>query len=157
MQRFFALTKGSIIVFLRKYIEQIQSFTSSFSEIDECFIFNVTCGSGAECVNTDGSYQCQCSTGFKEELDGNCSGKIYRPRLNLPTDFLVCRAVRRTEKDSPVLCDSAVWWNCVWAPRKCRNGEVTEVNRVTTKCLTYGCSFCSALMIEQATLELTCL
>ncbi len=47
-----------------------------FSDVDECLLLNVTCGYGAECVNTDGSYKCECSSGFKQELDGNCSGEI---------------------------------------------------------------------------------
>lgn len=62
-----------------------------FSDVDECLLLNVTCDYGAECVNTDGSYKCECSSGFKQELDGNCSGEImmrFNYCFNLFSNYL---------------------------------------------------------------------
>ncbi|XP_068736624.1 protein kinase C-binding protein NELL2-like [Montipora capricornis] len=43
-----------------------------FSDIEECSIGNHTCSSDAECINTNGSYNCSCKAGFVG--DGrNCS------------------------------------------------------------------------------------
>ena len=44
------------------------------SDIDECIV-SPPCGDNANCNNTEGSYECECKTGFSG--DGlNCSG-IY--------------------------------------------------------------------------------
>ena len=42
------------------------------SDIDECIV-SPPCGDNANCNNTEGSYECECNTGFSG--DGlNCSG-----------------------------------------------------------------------------------
>ena len=40
---------------------------------DECGDRN-TCGNGT-CSNTDGGFECACSTGFEPNMMGRCSGK----------------------------------------------------------------------------------
>ena len=46
-----------------------------FADINECSLLNITCGFGSVCVNTDGSYKCECKTGYTG--DGkSCSGNI---------------------------------------------------------------------------------
>ena len=48
-------------------------FSHSFSDIDECAEGISTCDADAECVNTNGSYNCSCNPGYYG--DGtNCEG-----------------------------------------------------------------------------------
>jgi len=49
--------------------------SSCESEIDECLSTSPSCtASNQECVNTIGSYQCHCKTGF-ENATGTCQSK----------------------------------------------------------------------------------
>ena len=49
------------------------------SDINECESENA-CDEHADCHDTDGSYWCECSTGFLG--DGyNCTGNVYIPVL----------------------------------------------------------------------------
>ena len=51
------------------------------SDIDECLNVTVTCGENAECLNTEGSYSCQCKSGFTG--DGyNCTGLFHLASLS---------------------------------------------------------------------------
>ena len=34
-------------------------------DIDECKLKLSNCAENAECINTEGSYECQCKTGFQ--------------------------------------------------------------------------------------------
>ena len=45
------------------------------SDIDECNDANGGCPH--HCLNTDGSYYCQCNTGYEETADGQCQGRGY--------------------------------------------------------------------------------
>ena len=48
------------------------------TDINECETNN-TCDEHADCHDTDGSYWCECSTGFLG--DGyNCTGNVYIPK-----------------------------------------------------------------------------
>ena len=40
---------------------------------DECL--NVTCGENAGCLNTEGTYSCQCKSGFTGDGYSNCTGE----------------------------------------------------------------------------------
>lgn len=48
---------------------------SKFADINEC-LENPPCGYNAICTNTDGSYLCDCKTGY-EGSGINCTGKNY--------------------------------------------------------------------------------
>ena len=41
-------------------------------DVDECEITDI-CGENGECINTNGSYSCDCHPGYKD--DGYCQGK----------------------------------------------------------------------------------
>lgn len=46
------------------------------SDMNECVTSRVNCGSGGWCINTDGSYHCQCRSGW--QVDGEkCIGKQH--------------------------------------------------------------------------------
>lgn len=53
----------------RYYIFLFVSFVSALPDIDECQYFQGICAKG-NCVNTIGSYQCECDQGFKEGREG---------------------------------------------------------------------------------------
>ena len=59
-----------------------------YADIDECADPR-TCGHNQRCINTAGSYKCQCFTGFKPDsrarLDDtyyHCTGKIHNVIIN---------------------------------------------------------------------------
>ena len=54
----------------------------AFSDIDECLNVTVTCGENAECLNTDGSYSCQCMSGFAGDGYSNCTGLFHLASLS---------------------------------------------------------------------------
>ncbi|KAK2547230.1 hypothetical protein P5673_032915 [Acropora cervicornis] len=65
------------------FISDEQSYYIKRTDVDECTAFPNICGANADCHNTDGSYNCNCKTGYSG--DGNtCSRepgdkpKIYR-------------------------------------------------------------------------------
>ena len=45
------------------------------SDIDECDN-NELCASNEECINSQGSFECVCQTGYVQNVAGNCS-KCY--------------------------------------------------------------------------------
>ena len=48
----------------------------TFADIDECKE-GATCPTLRDCVNTDGGHTCNCSSGFKENVEtGNCEGEV---------------------------------------------------------------------------------
>lgn len=57
------------------------SFTS-ITDINECTGGSADCGPGAECINLNGSFACQCRAGF-QEAGNNCTG-AYFVRSKLP-------------------------------------------------------------------------
>ena len=52
-------------------------FTYFFNlDIDECQNENTDCQNFAHCINSQGSYNCECNDGYK--LEGqSCIGKLY--------------------------------------------------------------------------------
>ena len=44
------------------------------SDIDECEEGLFYCAYGSECINTPGSYRCQCLDGYRADVDGRCIG-----------------------------------------------------------------------------------
>lgn len=47
----------------------------AFSDVDECSTDIAVCGTGAECINLNGSFSCQCLVGF-QKTGNNCTGLI---------------------------------------------------------------------------------
>ena len=48
-----------------------------FLDIDECNVGRHTCPADATCVNTHGSYKCNCPSGYKlDETSNRCDGKV---------------------------------------------------------------------------------
>lgn len=52
------------------------------TDINECTDGSADCRSGAECINLNGSFACQCRAGF-QEAGNNCTG-AYFVRSKLP-------------------------------------------------------------------------
>lgn len=48
---------------------------SLFVDVNECLFVNGGCDD--ICVNTPGSFQCQCQTGQSLNANGRCSGRYY--------------------------------------------------------------------------------
>lgn len=62
----------------------------SLSDVDECLANTHKCSRHAECVNTEGSYRCQCKPGFRGS-GFDCSGESEKLTKNL----VVMRGIRR--------------------------------------------------------------
>ena len=45
-----------------------------YIDIDECMNGNYTCRQNEICINTLGSYDCQCALGYTLDGDANCTG-----------------------------------------------------------------------------------
>lgn len=58
------------------------------SDVDECSADTAVCGTGAECINLNGSFSCLCLVGF-QKTGNNCTGLIIS--LNLCTFYLPLR------------------------------------------------------------------
>ena len=52
-------------------------------DIDECSNGNGKCQDG-ECINTPGSYSCECNEGFREDSRHMCRGLLVFLKLTLP-------------------------------------------------------------------------
>ena len=69
------------------FVYMLQRFISS-SDIDECTNGNDTCHINATCINTVGSYDCECLSGFMG--DGfNCSSNNYGSNMILKCILVV--------------------------------------------------------------------
>jgi hypothetical protein len=55
---------------------------------DECSEGNVSCHPNATCINTQGSYNCQCKDGYKGFGKKNCTGIKFFTKENI---FSFCR------------------------------------------------------------------
>ena len=49
--------------------------TGNFADLNECVETENICGTNSICDNTDGSYTCNCESGY-EKFDGSCLGEI---------------------------------------------------------------------------------
>lgn len=49
--------------------------TLRISDIDECGNGDNLCQRNADCINSPGSYRCECAAGFKLSPNGACVGK----------------------------------------------------------------------------------
>ena len=46
-----------------------------FADVDECAENHTLCGDATLCVNTDGSYRCDCYPGYMKDDTGVCRGE----------------------------------------------------------------------------------
>lgn len=61
---------------------QLRSFVYVLlSDIDECSLKTDDCSDLANCINTDGSYLCECIAGYTGE-GGSCTGNKHLPLEN---------------------------------------------------------------------------
>ena len=44
------------------------------TDTDECIANTGICGADKVCINTEGSYLCQCKIGYRQLSNGNCQG-----------------------------------------------------------------------------------
>ena len=51
------------------------------TDIDECQTANDTCHENAECINTDGGFECECKVGFTGN-ETYCDGMALRYTAN---------------------------------------------------------------------------
>ena len=62
-------------------------------DVDECTLATDICNVHSDCVNTNGSYDCNCTTGYIIESDKRtCSGKFIfkfevKPKLSRSSDI----------------------------------------------------------------------
>lgn len=64
-------------------IDLLYVLVSKSTDVNECKEIPEPCGSHANCFNTNGSYYCQCKSGFENEfgpvtftgIDGQCKGE----------------------------------------------------------------------------------
>jgi hypothetical protein len=54
----------------------------TISDIDECSEGNISCHPNATCINTQGSYNCQCKDGYKGFGKRNCTGVMLFLKQN---------------------------------------------------------------------------
>ena len=47
-------------------------YDSGVTDIDECELEEDNCHENADCINTDGSYQCECKTGYRGDGITDC-------------------------------------------------------------------------------------
>ena len=61
---------SSITTIICKHIDTYYTI-----DINECS--SVSCGRFQSCVNTEGSYSCECQSGFfRNQRNGNCDGEL---------------------------------------------------------------------------------
>lgn len=54
-----------------------EDWTLGVSDIDECSNGDNLCQRNADCINSPGSYRCECAAGFKLSPNGACVGKKW--------------------------------------------------------------------------------
>ncbi|XP_068706695.1 uncharacterized protein [Montipora foliosa] len=62
------------------------NFANCQQDIDECFLGNHTCSSDANCINTNGSYNCTCKAGYVGDGQ-NCSVQVRMAWFPLNATF----------------------------------------------------------------------
>ena len=73
------LTRGPVMVCLYTKFSLFYCILRTLSltkDINECAVNSKLCANGSSCVNTNGSYTCQCSNGYPQ-LNGTCKSKEY--------------------------------------------------------------------------------
>ena len=74
-------TETSVVMYrYYSYIHIFEFFSHilyllAVTDIDECSLGVATCGANADCVNTDGSYDCVCRPGFTGNEHSVCTSK----------------------------------------------------------------------------------
>lgn len=57
------------------YHNTFLTLTLFFPDLDECTSGTAQCGPGAECINLNGTFACQCRVGF-EKIGNSCIGEL---------------------------------------------------------------------------------
>lgn len=68
------------------YIFHPSCFHFPRSDVNECTDVIASCGLGAECINLNGSFDCQCLEGF-QKIGDNCAGHTTVIPVILPVYF----------------------------------------------------------------------
>ena len=66
------------------------------ADLDECDLHLDSCDINADCKNTIGSYECQCSSGYRGNgliCNGNV-GLLYYDNVQYPVIMILCFNVR---------------------------------------------------------------
>ena len=75
------------------------------TDIDECALDTDGCPVNSECIDTPGSFRCQCNDGFVFGSDGACRGKlrfllIHDPNFSGPCRLSVWKTLGEKEKNA---------------------------------------------------------
>lgn len=58
------------------------SYTSCITDVDECSVGEHSCPENADCVDTEGSYECVCRTPYTG-TGRNCTGTLHRSMIHM--------------------------------------------------------------------------
>jgi len=103
-------------------------------DIDECTIIPNICMNG-HCVNTDGSFYCECLTGFRYDTQLHiCAGALVTSDGQITNEI---RSRCQPNDNSSTLCSLCVKCHqctsdlTVNVSAKIRDGTITEINSLT--------------------------
>lgn len=114
------------------------------ADVDECEVLNGGCQQG--CVNTHGSFQCQCRAGYRLHADGRtCIGK--GPLLILPRLVLLSLCL---SAELPRLLQSELWLNII---TRSGSGSLWKCRYCQTFYFCYGFFFWWCLMFVKVFLQ----
>ena len=65
-----------LLILIEDYVRlKLFECSSIFPDVNECLIDNGGCHKKADCTNTDGSFKCDCQSGFTGDGVSTCNGK----------------------------------------------------------------------------------
>ena len=87
-----------------------------YSDIDECSEGNFTCHPYATCINTQGSYTCQCEDGFEKDGKKNCAGgKLFiKQNVYFSPSRILDYIMRHGKLWRDMIWYGMVWYGMVW-------------------------------------------
>ena len=148
-----ALVRLYIQIFKGKLL--IISFVIDFKDIDECSTNASLCHAMAECVDTEGSYSCQCSTGYTGDGLNSCTSKSNSYNIYLP-QYVSLKCVRNTSNCTDInecdhnldncdmnadCTDTIGSFNCTCVFGYTGTGQLCGNFIVYYCCQTYWCTF----------------
>ena len=72
---------------LSKKLKSCIKYWFTFTEINECELGTHACDKNANCLNTNGSYNCRCKPGFSGN-ESFCNGEFYSLLMSLAICYL---------------------------------------------------------------------